>query len=267
MDDAERSPGVSIHLRRAARGGRPAARRHDGRLGAGPPADVRDPPQTPTFSPSFGHLKRVRDGRVVVGSAEEFAERVKELLGDHESSVEIQTTAVPKLPPATRRQFAFCQEFWPVRFKEDGVLERKLKGTFFSPPQLERLRELMDFARTSDGCVVTTRNFEVVGRAVESSMSAEEPLKHPFMRALDHVVHAHRKAAKRSASGEQYLATDCFVFVFNEPCAMCAMAMVHGRVHAVFFARASTNGAFVTNCRLHLRPQLNHHYDVFHLLI
>lgn len=53
----------------------------------------------------------------------------------------------------------------------------------------------------------------------------------------------------------------------HEPCAMCAMAMVHGRIKAAFVLKSSSNGAFWTNCQLHLNPKLNHHYDVFRVTL
>ncbi|KAI6205613.1 CMP/dCMP-type deaminase domain-containing protein [Aphelenchoides besseyi] len=217
------------------------------------------------ISDSLSHLRRVRNGRVIVGPEEEFKEQIDLILRSYDEWVEVQTISVPKNAAITRRQYEFSQRYWGVKFTENRVLERKLNGTFFTPTQIELICQAMSLARSQDGCVITNSEFKELGKASGSQMSALAPLKHPFMRALDDLVHERRKATKRSADGEQYLATDCYAFVQNEPCAMCAMAMVHGRVRSVFFANPSTNGAFVTNCQLHLKPNLNHHYDVFHL--
>ncbi|KAI6173717.1 CMP/dCMP-type deaminase domain-containing protein [Aphelenchoides besseyi] len=218
-----------------------------------------------SFCDSLIHLRRVRNGRVIVGPEEEFKEQIDLIIRSYNEYVEVQTIPVPKTAAITRRQYEFSQRYWGVKFTENRVLERKLNGTFFTSAQFELICQTISLARSEDGCVITNSEFKELGKASGSQMSALEPLKHPFMRALDNLVHERRKATKRSAQGEQYLATDCYAFVHNEPCAMCAMAMVHGRVRSVFFADPSTNGAFVTNCQLHLKPNLNHHYDVFHL--
>lgn len=46
-----------------------------------------------------------------------------------------------------------------------------------------------------------------------------------------------------------YLATGCDVFVRDEPCGMCAMALVHSRADRVFFARQSSDGVLMREDR------------------
>jgi hypothetical protein len=62
-------------------------------------------------------------------------------------------------------------------------------------------------AYESDECIITTTNFNIVGRASESQFSRDKPLKHPFMRAFDHLTHSHAVGIKRSISGEEYIGT------------------------------------------------------------
>lgn len=65
---------------------------------------------------------------------------------------------------------------------------------------------------------------------------------------------------------ESYLCTGYDVYVDREPCAMCAMALVHSRARRVVFgARNETDGVFAGSVRLHTLKSLNHHYRVFHL--
>jgi tRNA(Arg) A34 adenosine deaminase TadA len=153
-----------------------------------------------------------------------------------------------------------------------------LAGAYFSNSTLQLLQQMMENARDSDGCIITDNMYQILGKASESKMSKEEPLKHPFMRAFDNLTQAHLVALKRSAIGDQYYGTglsllvtlylvfsDCIVFVYDEPCPMCAMGMTHARIKTVFFKNPSSKGAFVTTCQLHLKPQLNHHYEVYQL--
>ncbi|XP_020815206.1 probable inactive tRNA-specific adenosine deaminase-like protein 3 [Drosophila serrata] len=60
-----------------------------------------------------------------------------------------------------------------------------------------------------------------------------------------------------------YLCTGYDVYLLQEPCLMCSMALVHSRAKRVFFLRTSENGALVTRFQLHTVRELNHHYEVF----
>ncbi|XP_057818372.2 tRNA-specific adenosine deaminase TAD3 isoform X6 [Cryptomeria japonica] len=63
-----------------------------------------------------------------------------------------------------------------------------------------------------------------------------------------------------------YLCTGFDVYVTREPCAMCAMALVHERVRRVFYAFSNQkNGALGSAYRLHGIKSLNHHYTVFRI--
>jgi len=60
-----------------------------------------------------------------------------------------------------------------------------------------------------------------------------------------------------------YLCTGYDVYLLQEPCLMCSMALVHSRAKRVFFLRNSDNGALATRFQLHSVRELNHHYEVF----
>lgn len=60
-----------------------------------------------------------------------------------------------------------------------------------------------------------------------------------------------------------YLCTGFYLYITHEPCAMCAMALVHSRIKRVFYSRASAKGALGTLCKIHTVKELNHHYEVF----
>lgn len=119
----------------------------------------------------------------------------------------LESVQITSNAPLTRIQYQFCQNYWPVRFKENVLLERKLSGAHFDSTILPILQQMMDIASESDGCIITNDKYKVLGRASESRMSKHEPLKHPFMRAFDHLTQSHAVAAKRSASGDQYYGT------------------------------------------------------------
>ncbi|EDV36402.1 uncharacterized protein Dana_GF11973 [Drosophila ananassae] len=60
-----------------------------------------------------------------------------------------------------------------------------------------------------------------------------------------------------------YLCTGYDVYLLQEPCLMCSMALVHSRAKRVFFLRPSDNGALATRFQLHSVKELNHHFEVF----
>ena len=71
---------------------------------------------------------------------------------------------------------------------------------------------------------------------------------------------ATREAA--GASGGQHLCAGCDVYVTAEPCAMCAMALVHSRIRRVCYALPAAEGALGSADLLHTERSLNHHFQV-----
>ena len=63
-----------------------------------------------------------------------------------------------------------------------------------------------------------------------------------------------------------YLCTGYDCYVVREPCAMCAMALVHSRVRRVHYCKQDASyGALGGTFKLHAQKSLNHHYVVFHI--
>ncbi|MEK0416954.1 MAG: hypothetical protein RI949_960 [Pseudomonadota bacterium] len=94
---------------------------------------------------------------------------------------------------------------------------------------------------------------EVVAVGHNQPIGAHDPTAHAEIVAL-------RQAALRI---KNYRLPDCELFVTLEPCAMCAMAMMHARIRRVVFAtRDPKTGAAGSVVDLFAQNALNHHTQV-----
>lgn len=61
-----------------------------------------------------------------------------------------------------------------------------------------------------------------------------------------------------------YLCTNYWIFLLEEPCPLCAMALVHSRVSMVFYGRKNNSrGVLASKAMMHTLPGLNHRYKVW----
>ncbi|MDO9075028.1 MAG: tRNA adenosine(34) deaminase TadA [Rubrivivax sp.] len=94
---------------------------------------------------------------------------------------------------------------------------------------------------------------QVVATGYNRPITTHDPTAHAEIVALRH-------AATLLAN---YRLPDCELFVTLEPCAMCAMALVHARFKRVVFGAADPKtGAAGSVLNLFDEPQLNHHTEV-----
>lgn len=137
----------------------------------------------------------------------------------------------------------------------------------------------------------------IVGSGVDTSR--HHPLKHPIMNAVQEVAawqvstwyhdlmqdcqDGQLKSFLKSFtnietaldSGDRaghcdlppYLCTGYDCYVLQEPCAMCAMALVHSRLRRIVFCDRDEERGMLggSGVRLHSLKSLNHHFVVYHL--
>ena len=95
------------------------------------------------------------------------------------------------------------------------------------------------------------------GQETKREEAAEvHPLRHTSMLLVAEV-------AQLAGNTAQYLLSGLEVWLWREPCHMCAMALLHSRVARLVFCVSSRDGALVTTDRLHTRQNINHRYQVF----
>ncbi|CAL1534603.1 unnamed protein product [Lymnaea stagnalis] len=199
---------------------------------------------------------------------------------------------VPATPPLTRQQYYEAIKYWPVNFHEDKEIAALLSVNYFSNEDLQYIENYMNLAirlaRTAEtkmqlpigAVVVNSSTKEVVSEAYDLRQ-AGYPLQHAVMVAIDLVAHSqgggmwqfdgnyshpslkHATMTGANDSNGPYLCTGFDIFLTQEPCVMCSMALVHSRICRVFYGSSHPDGALGSHHKIHCQPGLNHHYKVF----
>jgi len=169
--------------------------------------------------------------------------------------------------PLTGEQRALCAQAWPCLTR---VLEPSTPPIRSYPEPLvravwaavKRAQELAVNARERPSAgIMLDGSGHVLAEACDAR--DEHPLHHAPVLCVHRVAELHR-ALDRGLSGpadESYLCTGCVLVATEEPCIMCAMALLHSRVRAVVYVDASpSDGALGSRCRLHCHRSLNHHF-------
>lgn len=100
---------------------------------------------------------------------------------------------------------------------------------------------------------VILRDGQVLATGYNRPITTHDPTAHAELVALRHAAQL----------VENYRLPECELFVTLEPCAMCAMALMHARFKRVVFGAADPKtGAAGSVVNLFDQPQLNHHTQV-----
>jgi tRNA(adenine34) deaminase len=100
---------------------------------------------------------------------------------------------------------------------------------------------------------VILREGKVIATGYNRPVTTHDPTAHAEIVALRHAA----------ALLENYRLPGCEIYVTLEPCAMCAMALLHARFSRVIFAAADPKtGAAGSVLNLFAQPKLNHHTEV-----
>lgn len=252
---------------------------------------------------SLTHLKRVKSDEVIIclvedGRPQNVLENAK--VDTTGLSMAYSKIKVPSITPKTRKQFEIANVLWPCSFHEDKYLEDMLSGNLFCDSeqrkQIAWMKMAIDTARkkkSTTGTIIVDPSTETV-IACASDSKKYHPLKHAVMVVIDlvartqgggvwekvyadcvnndHNTKSHIEHRKRDAKGHEkpagpYLCTGYDIYITQEPCMICAMALVHSRIRRVFYGCSSVSGALGTLTKIHTLRGLNHHYEVFEGLL
>lgn len=147
---------------------------------------------------------------------------------------------------------------------------------------LQFLNHLLQVARSQNGGAwseldITSDNIEDdlynhngidnnIKHLISKNFTVEFGAQKPSTTISTSLLHTNELAATDNLSKYgPYLCTGYDVYLTDEPCIMCAMALVHSRARRIFFHKSNVNGALKTLTKLHTIKALNHHYEVYQI--
>lgn len=202
---------------------------------------------------------------------------------------------VPVSPPLTRPQYEEAIAHWPVAFHENKRISQAMSGCLFTPPEKAAMQKHMELAIQAAqsgarqgmkpiGAVVVDPATGSILAVGHDCSAGSNPLLHAAMVCIDLVacgqgggaysykqypactfltLDSNLRQSSFSSDGLPYICTGYDLYLTREPCAMCAMALVHSRIERVFYGVPSPHGALGTKYHIHSRKDLNHRYEVF----
>ncbi|GFS08844.1 tRNA-specific adenosine deaminase-like protein 3 [Elysia marginata] len=199
---------------------------------------------------------------------------------------------VPASPPLTRRQYNEAIKYWPVNFHEDKEIASMVSGNYFTEAEHLDIEQYMGMAlklanigkakgQIPIGAVIVNPVSKKVIAEAYDLRQAGYPLQHAVMVAVDLVAHSQGggmwnfdetfnglkflevNSMDSSQSSCEYLCTGYDLYVTQEPCVMCSMALVHSRIGRVFYGASHPGGALGSSYKVHCQQGFNHHFLVF----
>ncbi|SAM08548.1 hypothetical protein [Absidia glauca] len=211
---------------------------------------------------------------------------LKQLAQQYDITIEPQQIGVPRYAPKNKRQFEEWNPVWPVTYREDPRQDPKWTKDDLDTVE-DHMRQLMTTGPTDDdglnvyARIVDPKTNTVLAQASDTRHKGH-PLHHAVMNCIDTIANKERQNKQTTNIDESkrkhlddddddtqaaYLCSGYDAYVTHEPCAMCAMALVHSRIARVFYSVPTETGCLGTLYKIHSHASLNHHYKAFKNLL
>lgn len=192
--------------------------------------------------------------------------------GSNLKSESIRSIRVPKVLPLTKEVAQkWSSTIWPMSWKGNPNHQALLQSDLDLDQERRLVKRLLDIMSESPKHAYATivARKETTSDAIEVLHIAiderdQHPLNHSIMRAIEMVARQERlqKLADPSKPGG-YLCHDLVVYTSYEPCAMCAMALVHSRIGRLTYIFKHNRGALESSLFIGDRRDLNWTFDIW----
>ena len=218
----------------------------------------------------------------------------------------VRIEKVPAFNPLTKIQFQQASIFWPCTFHEDKKTKELIEGKNISKEKRRHIQNYFSILNSREQsckkncCLVVNPKSETILATSFDCSSKTDSLQHSVMVALDmiaklqgagayeNLIYAKDKGRKETLAVmtdadvkqcksyfdeddnvlEGYLGTDLELYSIVEPCIMCSMALLHSRISRLFFQKHNPqSGGLSSVFKLHTEEGLNHHFEVYHVIL
>ncbi|KAJ3182539.1 adenosine deaminase, tRNA-specific 3 [Gaertneriomyces sp. JEL0708] len=221
---------------------------------------------------THGEISLVQASRYPAVTRKQFEEwRLLWPMSFHETAIRID-------PPLTAEEIAVAQAFIGLAHQEaernannggyanGAVIVDPITRTVVARAADSREEHPLEHATMN--CIRMVAEREIIRRERQGTPMREsngddidlgKKRKHELSDAPQNSAEIEEVAAGKSG----YLCTDLDLYVVDEPCSMCAMALVHSRIGRVFYTKRKPHGSLGSAYKIHVHPSLNHHYKVY----
>ena len=170
-------------------------------------------------------------------------------------------------------------------FSIEKCINRKLFDSHITEKIYEIMKQAIEMTKEYNNSItaIITDNFEILTTAISHD---NHPIKHAIILAVDQIsalqgggmwttqIHDDENAKTEcKLKPLQYLCTSFDIFVTQEPCIMCSMALVHSRFKRIFFLDSFDIKCdyccdkSLTELQIHTLKNLNHHYEAWKIVM
>ncbi|KAI9007359.1 cytidine deaminase-like protein [Gaertneriomyces semiglobifer] len=221
---------------------------------------------------THGEISLAQASRYAAVTRKQFEEwRLLWPMSFHETAIRID-------PPLTTQEIAVAQEFISLAHNEADASANNgghVNGAVIVDPITRTVvaraadsRDRHPLEHVTMNCIRMVAEREIIrrqrqGAPLRESNGDEIDLGKKRKHELSDVSQNSAEIEEGAAGKGGYLCTDLDLYVVDEPCAMCAMALVHSRIARVFYAKRKPHGGLGSAYKIHVHPSLNHHYKVY----
>lgn len=234
---------------------------------------------------SLHHLKRFRKkqlaDKVLIDAivckegylrAETILSLFKGYAGLSVESESLQLLQLPKEIPLVKEiAQKWSSHFWPMAWKGNPNHQALLASNFDITQEIaivEKLASTINLNSVNPFVTFIAKKDSKTGHITILFTSFDErdkhPLRHSIMNAIEKVAQdemLQRASGKNDQLG--YLCHDLVVYTSHEPCAMCAMALVHSRIGRLTYLFKHGHGAIESSYFIGDRKDLNWSFDIW----